>query len=34
MSEYFPSEETAAPAAPTIPHSREAEEAVVGAVLD
>ena len=33
MSEYFPTEETAAPAAPTIPHSREAEEAVVGAVL-
>jgi replicative DNA helicase len=33
MSEYFPTDETAAPAAPTIPHSREAEEAVVGAVL-
>jgi replicative DNA helicase len=33
MTEYFPTEETAAPAAPTIPHSREAEEAVVGAVL-
>jgi len=33
MNEYLPPEETAAPAAPTIPHSREAEEAVVGAVL-
>ena len=33
MTEYLPTEETAAPAAPTIPHSREAEEAVVGAVL-
>ncbi len=33
MTEYFPVEESAAPAAPTIPHSREAEEAVVGAVL-
>jgi replicative DNA helicase len=33
MTEYFPVEDSAAPAAPTIPHSREAEEAVVGAVL-
>lgn len=32
MSEYLPPEDTA-PAAPGIPHSREAEEAVVGAVL-
>ncbi|OFX11920.1 MAG: replicative DNA helicase, partial [Anaerolinea sp. RIFOXYB12_FULL_60_12] len=32
MSDYLPPEESA-PAAPTIPHSREAEEAVVGAVL-
>jgi replicative DNA helicase len=33
MNDYLPPEETTAPAAPTIPHSREAEEAVVGAVL-
>jgi len=35
MSEYIPPEESTAPsaAAPGIPHSREAEEAVVGAVL-
>jgi replicative DNA helicase len=33
MTDYLPPEETTAPAAPTIPHSREAEEAVVGAVL-
>ncbi|GAB4427279.1 MAG: replicative DNA helicase [Anaerolineales bacterium] len=34
MSEYPPPEpQTTAPAAPSIPHSREAEEAVVGAVL-
>ena len=33
MSAFPPSEETAAPSAPSIPHSREAEEAVVGAVL-
>ncbi len=33
MTDYIPPEETTAPAAPTIPHSREAEEAVVGAVL-
>src|ERR1700690_376923 len=33
MTEYFPVQESAAPAAPTIPPSREAEEAVVGAVL-
>ena len=33
MNDYLPPEETTAPAAPSIPHSREAEEAVVGAVL-
>jgi replicative DNA helicase len=33
MTDYFPETESPAPAAPTIPHSREAEEAVVGAVL-
>jgi replicative DNA helicase len=33
MTEYFPPEESTAPATPSIPHSREAEEAVVGAVL-
>ena len=33
MSDYLPPEESPSPAAPTIPHSREAEEAVVGAVL-
>ncbi|HVN14663.1 MAG TPA: replicative DNA helicase [Anaerolineales bacterium] len=33
MSDYIPQEESTAPAAPSIPHSREAEEAVVGAVL-
>lgn len=33
MTDYLPPEETTAPAAPSIPHSREAEEAVVGAVL-
>jgi replicative DNA helicase len=33
MTEYLPPEETTAPATPSIPHSREAEEAVVGAVL-
>ena len=36
MTEYFPSQESTAPATPTppaVPHSREAEEAVVGAVL-
>ncbi len=36
MTDYFPQEESAAPASPTpsaVPHSREAEEAVVGAVL-
>lgn len=33
MTDYFPEQESAAPAAPSIPHSREAEEAVVGAVL-
>src|SRR3990172_4916116 len=32
MTDYLPEEQTA-PAAPSIPHSREAEEAVVGAVL-
>ena len=33
MNDFLPPEATAAPAAPSIPHSREAEEAVVGAVL-
>lgn len=33
MSDYLPSENLPSPAAPTVPHSREAEEAVVGAVL-
>ena len=33
MTEYFPPQESTAPATPSIPHSREAEEAVVGAVL-
>lgn len=33
MTDFFPEQESPAPAAPTIPHSREAEEAVVGAVL-
>ena len=33
MTEYIPPEESTTPAAPSIPHSREAEEAVVGAVL-
>jgi replicative DNA helicase len=33
MSDYLSPEESSSPAAPTIPHSREAEEAVVGAVL-
>ncbi len=33
MTEPLPLEGTTAPAGPTIPHSREAEEAVVGAVL-
>ena len=39
MSEYYPTEvpygedKSTAPATPSIPHSREAEEAVVGAVL-
>ncbi len=33
MSDYLPPEDTPSPAAPTVPHSREAEEAVVGAVL-
>jgi replicative DNA helicase len=32
MTDYLPEEQTA-PAAPSIPHSREAEEAVVGAVF-
>ncbi|HEY6018817.1 MAG TPA: DnaB-like helicase N-terminal domain-containing protein, partial [Candidatus Paceibacterota bacterium] len=32
MTDYLPPEETTAPT-PSIPHSREAEEAVVGAVL-
>jgi replicative DNA helicase len=33
MIDYLPPEGSTAPAAPSIPHSREAEEAVVGAVL-
>src|ERR1700690_4152638 len=33
MTDFSPPEETTAPAAPSIPHNREAEEAVVGAVL-
>jgi len=36
MTDYYPTEESTAPASPTppaVPHSREAEEAVVGAVL-
>ena len=33
MTEFLPPEGTTAPATPSIPHSREAEEAVVGAVL-
>ncbi len=33
MTEYLPPEQSTAPATPGIPHSREAEEAVVGAVL-
>jgi len=33
MTDFLPPEESAAPASPSIPHSREAEEAVVGAVL-
>ncbi|MBI5932905.1 MAG: replicative DNA helicase [Chloroflexi bacterium] len=33
MSDYLPPEDSPSPAAPTVPHSREAEEAVVGAVL-
>jgi replicative DNA helicase len=33
MTDFSPAEETTAPAAPSIPHNREAEEAVVGAVL-
>src|SRR5512143_511893 len=34
MTDYIPSEQTSAPTASTVlPHSRESEEAVVGAVL-
>ena len=34
MTDYLPPEDTTAPATPTaVPHSREAEEAVVGAVF-
>jgi replicative DNA helicase len=33
MTDFSSAEETTAPAAPSIPHNREAEEAVVGAVL-
>ena len=32
MTDFYP-EETTAPSSPGVPHSREAEEAVVGAVL-
>lgn len=33
MTEFLPAETTTTPSAPSIPHNREAEEAVVGAVL-
>jgi len=33
MSEYLPQDEVPAAAAPMIPHSREAEEAVIGSIL-
>src|SRR5512143_3240458 len=33
MTDFLPAETTAAPSAPSVPHNREAEEAVVGAVL-
>jgi replicative DNA helicase len=33
MTEFPPAEVTTAPSAPSVPHNREAEEAVVGAVL-
>jgi replicative DNA helicase len=33
MTDYLPPEELTAPATPSIPHSRDAEEAVVGAVF-
>src|SRR5512134_948512 len=33
MTDYLPPEQTTAPTTPSIPHSREAEEAVVGAVF-
>lgn len=33
MTDHFPETESTAPASPSVPHSREAEEAVVGAVL-
>ena len=33
MTDFLATEETTAPAASSIPHNREAEEAVVGAVL-
>jgi replicative DNA helicase len=33
MSDYLPPQESSSSTAPTVPHSREAEEAVVGAVL-
>ena len=33
MTEFFPAEATTAPSTPSVPHNREAEEAVVGAVL-
>ncbi len=33
MTEFLPAETTTAPTSPSVPHNREAEEAVVGAVL-
>ena len=33
MTEFFPAETATAPSTPSVPHNREAEEAVVGAVL-
>ena len=33
MTEFFPAEAATAPSTPSVPHNREAEEAVVGAVL-
>ena len=33
MDDYIPAEISEAPAVPIVPHSREAEEAVIGSVL-